>query len=186
RVEDGPAELLLALAQGLFHLPATGDVEKPPDAATDTAISILERTDVAKQFAGPATVRPHNIHLEIPNLNAGAGNLHGQLLGRQFFAVPIATVVSGPLFRRGVEGGILPERHAGDFAQVRVVRDEPTFRIMGNADSDRHDVQNGLHLIDPTSQLLVEAADLLLGPLALSHIPEDDHQASDRPLRNEG
>src|SRR5207244_3660963 len=161
RILERPAKSLLTLAQRLFHLSATGDVEKPPDAATDTARGILERADVAEQFAA-AAVRPHNIHLEIPNFNAGAGELHGHLLGQQFFAVLIDPVIFGLLVRRSAEGGILPERHAGDFAQVGVVRDEPAFRIMGNANPDRHDVQNRLHLIDPTPQLLIEARNLFL------------------------
>ena len=71
-------------------------------------------------------------------------------------------MVFGLLVRRSAEGGILPERHAGDFAQVGVVRDEPTFRIMGYANPDRHDIQYRLHLIDPTPQLLGQAPRTLL------------------------
>src|SRR5262249_30536604 len=141
---------LLRPPQLLLGLSASGDVEVPPDAATDTAFSILERADVAEQFAGAAAVRPHDVHLEIANLNARAGELHGQLLGLQLFAVLIGPVIGGPLVRRSVEGGILPERYAGNFAQVRVVGDAPTVRIVGNANPDRHDVQNRLHLINPT------------------------------------
>jgi hypothetical protein len=148
------------LTQLLFHLPATGDVEKAADAATDTVRSILEWTDVAEQFAA-AAVGPHDVHLEIPNLNTPASDLHGHLVGRQFFAVPQDPMVIRPLLGRSIERGVLSERHARYFAQVGVVRDAPAIRIVGNANPDRHNVQNRLHLIDPAPQLLIEAPNLL-------------------------
>src|SRR5262249_61980913 len=92
----GPSRRLLPPPQLLLGLSASGDVEKTPDAATDTAFSILERADVAEQFAGGAAVRPHDVHLEIANLNASAGPLHRQLVRRHFLATPEDSELVGP------------------------------------------------------------------------------------------
>src|SRR5262249_58510118 len=154
--------LLLALRHALFHPAAIGVVRQGAGAATDAARRVPERADVAEKLGG-AAVATHHIDLVIANLDAGAGHhLHRQLVGRHFLAVPVDPEVVRPLVGRGCERGITPDRHAEDFTEVGVVGDAPTLRVVGNADPHRHDVQNGLHLIDPALQLLVEAADLLL------------------------
>ncbi len=105
-VKDGPAELLLALAQLLFHPAATGDVQKSADAATDAARRVPERADVAEKLAS-ATVAAHHVELVIADLDAGAGHLHRQLVGLHFLAVSVDPVGVRPLVRRGLgEGGI--------------------------------------------------------------------------------
>src|SRR5207249_2787020 len=98
--------------------------------------------------------------------------------GEQVFTVLTDPMVFGLLVGRGVEGGILPERHAGDLTQVGVVRDAPTLRVVGDANTHRDDVQDGLRLIDPTPEFLVEATDLLLGPLAVGNLDEAADEAN--------
>jgi hypothetical protein len=144
-----------------------------------------ERTDVAEKLAGDA-VAAHHVHLVIANLDAGAGHhLHRQLVGRQFLAVPEDPEVVGQLVGRGRERSVAPDRYVEDFAQVGVVGNAPTLRVGGNGDPHRHDVQNGLHLIDPTPQLLIEATDLLLGPLPARNVQVPPLEEAERPVRGE-